>query len=76
MRFTVRTPEDLGRAIRRVRHDRGLSQQALAHDVDVDRSYLAKIENGRSSRLLNLVFDLLTALDIEVTLTVRERARG
>lgn len=76
MRFTIRSPEDVGRAIRRVRRDLGLSQAALAERAGVDRSYIAKIENGRSSRLLHLVLHLLRALDVEVTLTTRSRDRG
>lgn len=73
MQFTVRSPEDLGRAIRRVRRDRGWSQQDLGVRTGVDRSYVAKIERGRSSRLLTLVLDLLRVLDLEITLHVRER---
>lgn len=73
MQFTVRSPEDLGRAIRRVRRDRGWSQQDLGSRTGVDRSYVAKIERGRSSRLLSLVLDLLRVLDLEITLHVRAR---
>jgi transcriptional regulator with XRE-family HTH domain len=76
LRFTVRSPEDLGRAIRRVRADRGLSQADLAAEIAVDRSYVTKVENGRSSRLIRLIFDLLRVLDVEVTLTAGRRSRG
>ena len=74
MQFAVRSAEDLGRAIRRVRRDRGWTQQDLGLRTGADRRYVAKIERGRSSRLLDLVLDLLRVLDLEITLSVHARA--
>jgi transcriptional regulator with XRE-family HTH domain len=36
----------LGGAVRAMRIERGLSQEALAHDAEIDRSYLGGIERG------------------------------
>ena len=32
--------------LRRVRHERGLSQDDLAYEADVSRSYLSQVEKG------------------------------
>ena len=32
--------------LRRLRHARGLSQEDLAHEADVNRTYMSKIEKG------------------------------
>lgn len=35
-----------GKAVRRLRTDRGLSQEDFAHKARIDRSYMGKIERG------------------------------
>ena len=46
----------LGAAIRRARSAKGLSQEALAVDADLDRSYMGGIERGEHNlTLMNLV---------------------
>lgn len=46
----------LGAAIRRARAAKGLSQEALAVDADLDRSYMGGIERGEHNlTLMNLV---------------------
>ena len=45
-----------GRAIREIRHQRGISQEELALRADVQRSYLGGIERGeRNPSLANIV---------------------
>jgi transcriptional regulator with XRE-family HTH domain len=34
--------------LRRLRHDKGLSQEALAYEAGINRSYLSKLEKGAS----------------------------
>ena len=34
--------------LRRLRHDRGLSQDDLAYEAEVSRSYLSQIERGKN----------------------------
>lgn len=70
-RYQVRSAEDLGRAIAAARREDGATQHELADSLMVDRTYLAKIENGHSSPLLDLVFDVLQGLELE--LEVRRR---
>lgn len=46
----------LGSAIREQRRRAGLSQEALAHDANLDRSHMGKIERGeRNVTLVNLL---------------------
>jgi methanogenic corrinoid protein MtbC1/DNA-binding XRE family transcriptional regulator len=40
---------DLGERIRRLRKDQGLSQQGLASQANLDRSYLSAVENGKQN---------------------------
>jgi transcriptional regulator with XRE-family HTH domain len=51
--------------LRRARHARGLSQEALAADADVNRRYLSDIEQGRMSVGLDIMVKLAAILDIE-----------
>jgi len=48
----VRSPEDLGRALAGARAARGLTQQALAEQTGIGRSYLAELESGAASPMV------------------------
>ena len=56
----------LGAAVRALRIERGMSQEALAHDAGMDRSYLGGIERGEHNvavvNLLKLAGQLDTTL--------------
>lgn len=39
---------DFGNNVRKIRKERGLSQEALAALADIDRSYMGHIERGRA----------------------------
>lgn len=56
----------LGREIRRLREDRGLSQEEFAGLAGIDRAYYGGIERGmRNVAALNLI-KIAEALDVEV----------
>jgi HTH-type transcriptional regulator/antitoxin HipB len=69
--YLVRSPEDLGRAIAELRRDQQLSQAQLAEKAGVDRTYIAKLEGGHRSALLDLIFDVLAELDANITVARR-----
>jgi len=70
--YRARSFKELMDALRDVRHSDGeLTQQQLAERLGVSRSYVADMEAGRSNRLIDLTFDMLRALDLE--LVVRRR---
>jgi transcriptional regulator with XRE-family HTH domain len=51
--------------LRRLRHARGLSQDALAYEAEVSRGYLSQLEKGVFYASLNIVGRLATALEVE-----------
>lgn len=64
----VRTVRELGASVRVQRESLGLSQQALADRAGVTREWVVRFENGKVSVPLNLVFDVLTALNLTIDL--------
>ena len=51
--------------IRLLRHQRGLSQEALAHEAGIDRSYMSKIERGGTYAGLEIIAKLAGILGVE-----------
>jgi transcriptional regulator with XRE-family HTH domain len=51
--------------LRRLRHAKGLSQDDLAYDAEVSRSYLSQLEKGAFFVSLRIVGRLADALDVE-----------
>lgn len=51
--------------LRRLRQKKGLSQDALAYDAGVSRSYLAQLETGRYYASLKIIGRLAEVLEAE-----------
>jgi transcriptional regulator with XRE-family HTH domain len=51
--------------LRRLRHKRGLSQETLAYEADVNRTYLSKLEKGVSYVGLEIIGKLAKVLKVE-----------
>jgi transcriptional regulator with XRE-family HTH domain len=51
--------------LRRLRHAKGLSQDDLAYEAEVSRSYLSQIEKGAFFASLKIVGRLAEALKVE-----------
>ena len=51
--------------LRRLRHAKSLSQDDLAYEAEVSRSYLSQIEKGAFFASLRIVGKLAVALDVE-----------
>ena len=51
--------------MRRLRHAKGLSQDDLAYEAAVSRSYLSQVEKGAFFASLKIVGKLAAALDVE-----------
>ena len=62
----------LGAAIRDVRGRIGISQEALALQAEVDRSYLGGIERGEVNLALINIVKIADALGISVEILMRE----
>lgn len=56
-----------GQRIKRIRKEKGLSQEALAALADIDRSYMGHIERGEKNVTLTKVYQISEALNIEVS---------
>jgi transcriptional regulator with XRE-family HTH domain len=56
----------VGRNLRRLRLERGLSQEALAHDAEVAPSFISQIESGKRSPTVTLLDDLARALRMPI----------
>jgi len=66
--------------LRRLRHAKGLSQEDLAYEADVNRTYMSKIERGGTWVGLEIIGKLAVALEVEpaelLKLPPKRRARG
>jgi transcriptional regulator with XRE-family HTH domain len=51
--------------LRRLRHDKGLSQDDLAYEAEVSRSYLSQLEKGVFYASLKIVGKLAAVLEVE-----------
>jgi transcriptional regulator with XRE-family HTH domain len=51
--------------LRRLRHAKGLSQDDLAYEADVSRSYLSQLEKGAFYASLKIIGRLAEALNVE-----------
>jgi transcriptional regulator with XRE-family HTH domain len=77
-------PRDLRKAfaanLRRLRHADGRSQEDLAHDAEINRTYLSTLEKGASYPGLEIIAKLATALNADpadlLKLPARKGSRG
>lgn len=69
-RWSVRSPADLGRAVAGVRAERELTQEQLAAEIGIDRTYLARLESGASTLLLERALRALRRLGATVTVSL------
>ena len=51
--------------LRRIRHEKGFSQEVLAHEAGVNRTYMSKLEKGDTWAGLEIMVRLSTVLGIE-----------
>jgi transcriptional regulator with XRE-family HTH domain len=66
----------VARNLRRLRVRRELSQEALAVDADIDRTYVSRLERGLENPTVAVLEQLAIALDANVTEFFRTPKRG
>ena len=59
-------------AVRDLRHVRNLSQRQLAARMNVPRTYISKIENGKAMPTLSSLQRLATALQVDISVLLRD----
>jgi transcriptional regulator with XRE-family HTH domain len=66
--------------LRRLRHAKGLTQDDLAYEAEVSRSYLSQLEKGAFYASLKIVSKLAAVLEIEpselLKMPPKKSARG
>jgi transcriptional regulator with XRE-family HTH domain len=66
--------------LRRLRHAKGLSQDDLAYEAEVSRSYLSQLEKGAFNASLKIVGKLAAVLEVEpaelLKQPVKKKSRG
>lgn len=55
----------IGKTIKAIRIKQGLSQEDIAHECNVDRSYISMIEVGRNEPSVTKIFELCKGLKIK-----------
>jgi transcriptional regulator with XRE-family HTH domain len=61
----MRLGEIVASNLRRLRHDRGLSQEELADLVGINRNYVGMIERCENSPTIAMIERIAIALDVE-----------
>jgi transcriptional regulator with XRE-family HTH domain len=62
--------------LRRLRGERGISQELLAADAGVDRAYVSEIERERGNATLDMLDKLAGLLDVPIHELFREPKPG
>lgn len=65
----------LGQAVRSHRERRGLSQEQLAFEVELDRTYISGIERGIRNPTIATLLRVTDALDVTISALLRAAER-
>jgi len=71
----IRTPADLGAAIRDRRKRLGLDQSTLAKRIGVSRQWVIEVERGHARAALGLVLRAVDALGIRLDASTKQASR-
>ena len=58
---------DFGRAVRELRKEKGLSQEAFADLAGIDRSYMGHIERGEKNITITKIYQISQALGVKAS---------
>jgi len=65
-----------GRAVRKFRTAKGISQELLADNARIHRTYIGGIERGERNPTLTMIFRLAAALDVPVHRLLEQTEEG
>ena len=75
MEQIARTPKQIGAAIRRCRRNKGLAQTNLGAKTSLRQATISALENGEPGTQLRTLIDVMVALDLEIVIRNRSKAR-
>jgi transcriptional regulator with XRE-family HTH domain len=61
-----------GLVVRQMRKAQGLSQEALADEASLDRTFISQLETGGKQASLTTIFRLATALRVDASDLIRQ----
>jgi transcriptional regulator with XRE-family HTH domain len=67
--------QELGRRIRAARIALGFSQEELAYESDIDRSYIGGVERGERNITFNVLCKIATALHCDLAALTKDLPR-
>lgn len=68
MQRNARTPAQIGAIVHRERRARGLTQAQLGAKIGRRQATISKLEKGEPATQLSTLFDVLTALNLELVI--------
>jgi HTH-type transcriptional regulator / antitoxin HipB len=74
MNQIARTPKQVGDIVRRYRQAQKYSQKHLSLQVQLRQATISKLETGEPGTRLSTLFDVLTALDLELVIQPRTKS--
>ncbi len=74
MPHTARSPAQIGALVHRERRVRGLTQAQLGARIGKRQATISRLENGEPATRLSTLFDVLSAMNLELAL--RDRGKS
>ncbi len=74
MEQIVRTAKQVGTAIRRVRRAKSLTQSGVGSKTRMRQGTISRLETGEADTQLRTLFEVLSALDLEIVIRPRSKA--
>ena len=68
--------EEFARNLRTLRHARGLSQEALAYEAGIDRTYISALERGVYSATIDMVAKIAVVLEVDPAILLQRPIRA
>lgn len=69
----LRTTKQIGDAIKRIRRQRNLTQEALGQKIHARQATISKLEAGEPATQLRILMNTLAALDLELVIQPRSK---
>jgi len=61
-----------GNQVKKLRLEKGLSQETLAHQADLDRTYIPSIEKGERNVSITVIEKIAKALNVKISVLFDE----